>query len=210
MKFRSVIQLWIVGLIFLASAFVYAEDENILTVTPPAGGGPGIYEITISGTRDSDTATVREYTTDIRTMYCHIGEAGCVPSVTVKATIEKGQNPGRSTYLKKFRLLLEESMYYFSFLLQGEGADGNYDKEGKVIMPSSYEYTGFSGLLVGSGRPPVNVSLQNATAEITGTDSFTLRNLGAELSSGEKFNAWGKFRWNPDTLSFELKDAGLQ
>ena len=219
MKFGKIMQLWITGLIFLMSVSVYADDENILTISPSGDAGPGIYEITISGTRDSDTATVSEYTSDIRIMNTDLfgeGVGGGMPTVTVKAAILKGKNSGSSTYRQKFRILLDKpGVYYFSYLLIGEGVGDEYYKSGTVKMPTPpggiFCHDGDNcNIFFVSERPSVNVSLQNVTAEITGTDSFTLRNLGAELGSGEKFNAWGNFRWNPDTLSFELKDAGLQ
>ncbi len=223
MNFRKIMQLWITALMLFASATVYADDENILTISPSGDAGPGIYEITISGTRDSDTATVDGYIADIRIMNPDLlgeGVGGGMPSVTVKAAILKGKNSGSSTYQQKFRILLDKpGVYYFSYLLIGEGVGDEYYKSGTVKMPTPpggiFCHDGDNcNIFFVSERPSVNVSLQNVTAEITGTDSFTLRNLAGETTDSQgvsqKFSAWGNFRWNPDTLSFELKDAGLQ
>lgn len=204
MKFRIATQLCIIGLIFLASASAYADNEDILTISPPEGGGPGIYEITISGVRDYEPLIVRDYEADIRVQDCQYlqGVYGCGASVTVKASISPGQNPalGRSTYQKKFKIFLESRMYYLHFLIEGEGDE--YES-GTVRMPPNYycqdSYGCKFNMLIVNTKPSINLSIQNATAEVSGTDSFTLRNVAAEMGTGEKFGAWGTFRWNPSS-----------
>jgi len=206
MKFGRVTQLWITGLMLFASAFAYAADQDTLTVSPT--GVPGVYELTISGTRDSDTARVSDKTVSISNPYCLMGQTGCISSVNVRALIVTGNNPVSSTYQQKFKVSLEPAVYSFSYLVQGPGVQ---DKSGKVITPPDAIY--FADWLIVGTRPPVSISLQNATAEIGGTDSFTLRNLAAETDRGkgiEKFNVWGTFQWNPNSWSWELKDAGTE
>jgi len=207
MKFGKIMQLWIMGLIFLVSVSAYAADQDTLTVSPT--GVPGVYELTISGTRDSDTARVSDKTVSISNPYCLMGQTGCISSVNVRALIVTGNNPVSSTYQQKFKVSLEPAIYSFSYLVQGPGVQ---DKSGKVITPPDGIY--FEDWLIVDTRPPVSISLQNATAEISGTDSFTLRNLAAETTDSQgvnqKFNTWGKFQWNPNSLSWELKDAGTE
>ncbi len=186
-------------------------ERDVLTISP-SGDAPGMYEIRIRGVRDSDKVEIRSVQASVRRYDNPCAEAVSKDAVclclsdtlVVEAQIRKGTTSGKSTYEKKLKVFLGEGSYYIVYFKLSE--DGK-EFFGRVVSEDSCEP--LNGLHV-TPKSPVNLSLQNATGEISGTDSFTLRNLGAELGSGEKFSAWGKFRWNPDTLSFELKDAGLQ
>ncbi|GEM_PF-2040413 len=232
MKFRRIMRLWIIVLIFFASATISADDcisiipwkaeggvaadTDFLTISPSGDAGPRIYEITISGTRDSDTATVMSYEADIyqSKMVCEEGVIPCNrQDLTVKAVIGRGENSGSSTYQQKFKIFLDQGTYALSFLLPAEG-----DNYGLIRMPPDNvlcrDSCGCKFYLFSvAAKPPVSISLQNATAEISGTDSFTLRNLAAETDRGkgiEKFNVWGTFQWNPSSWSWEIRDGGIQ
>jgi len=189
-------------------------ERDFLTISP-SGNAPGMYEIRIIGSRDADKADVRSVQTsithyDIPCTEEQSADAVCQcmkDSLTVEVQIRKGTNPGRSTYEKKFKVFVGEGLYSLVFKLLEDGKEFF----GRVVTGDSCEPQ--LSLYV-APKTPVNLSLQNATAEISGTDSFTLRNLAAETTDSQgvnqKFNTWGKFQWNPNLLSWELKDAGTE
>jgi len=203
MKFRKIMQLWITGLMFFASVSAYAADQDILTISPPQGGGPGIYKVTVSGDRDSDTAKIFDYSYSVATIAAAYGGI----DVNFYLTIIKGNSPGKSTYQADFGIFLPIGTYGFNLWIRD---DSGQDYRRINIAPAGSNYLS----LYVTEPPVVSVSLQNATAEINGTDSFTLRNLAAETTDSQgvnqKFNTWGKFQWNPNSLSWTLKDAGLE
>lgn len=133
MKFRRIMRLWIIVLIFFASATISADDcisiipwkaeggvaadTDFLTISPSGDAGPRIYEITISGTRDSDTATVMSYEADIyqSKMVCEEGVIPCNrQDLTVKAVIGRGRK-FRQQYLSAEVQNFSGSGYVCSF-----------------------------------------------------------------------------------------------
>jgi len=53
---------------------------------------------------------------------------------------------------------------------------------------------------------PLPIDIQKVNAEISAPDSFTLRNI---LVPGYEDTYWGEFKWNPNRLSFDLENAGV-
>lgn len=209
MKFRKIMQLWIAGLVISVSAVAYAADEDHLTVSPSEKGRPGIFEVTVFGTRDSDKAEIAHYSYSISAASVSSGTNADLDggtSIDFYLTITKGSSSGQSNYQRKFNIFLP--IGYYGLILWVRDSPGR-DYRLIDIAPAGSNY-----MSLAVTEPPISISLQNATAEISGTDSFTLRNFTAEIDRGkgavEKYNAWGKFHWNPYSLSWELKDAGTE
>lgn len=188
MKFGRIMQLWITGLMLSVSAYAYAAEEDTVTVSHL---GSGLYEITVSGIRDSDTVTVGQYSSDISIGDCnYIGPYGCGSDMDVSVVTVSGSNPGRSTYTKKFTVFLQPGSYRFSF-----HADGRLVRNDTLHV---------------NAPTPVGISLRDAAGGITGPDSFTLSDVAAETDTGQQFRAWGTFQWNPSSWSWELKNGGIR
>ena len=176
-----------------------AEDYLIIspsTVDLEAGAfyvRAGKMEITIFGSRDSDKADVIAYSYFVN--YCCGGTYTGIPQLNIKATIEEGENTGKTTYEKKFPIYLRPGLYIFSYRVSNT-LGGDYE----IIDMGGIKYLSVT-------EAPIPISIENVTrGAIVGSDTFLLEGITIPGST-EKY--WGNFKWNPNTLSFELIDAGV-
>ncbi len=196
------------AVVILIAASAYAAEDH-LSISPSSETGViyggmwdldkrviyaenGKFEVTISGTRNSDKVDV----TNISYFVSYItGETNAgIHGLTIKATIWESENPGKSTYERKFPIYLKPGLYVLAFQISNSfGRD--------------WEFVDMDGIKYLYVKDPIRVNIENITgASITESDSFVLEGITVPGST-EKY--WGTFKWNPYTLSFDLIDAGV-
>ena len=213
MNFKIFFRILVIGIVgIFLSASVYA-DEDHLSISPTTlnmepdfyymamdfGTGAfyadtGKLEVTISGTRDSNEAEVMFFSYEVS--HCGGGSLGGGGTfLTIKATIEESGKPGKSTYEKKFPIYLKPGLYRLEFLVNKYL--GSNDWKFVNVHDTRYLYV----------KNPIPINIDNITgASITGSDSFKLEGINVPGNT-EKYR--GSFKWNPNTLSFDLIDAGV-
>jgi len=203
MGFNTFFKIMIIETAILMSAFAYAAEDH-LSISPSTeaegyGSGyakarAGELEITISGDRNSSEVVVVWMRYSVIHRDCPTGPTNCIPNaLKVTATIKEGENPGKSSYERKFPISLEPGTYSVSLYISD--------------LQSDYEPVYADGVLLFVREDPIPLHIENSTGELNGSDSFTLRNIAVP---GHEETFWGLFRWNPKALSFELEDAGVE
>ncbi len=213
MNFKVFFRILVIGIVgIFLSASVYA-DEDHLSISPTTLNmepdiyymvmdyGTGAYyadtgklEVTISGTRDSNEVEIISYSYEVS--HCCGGNiVGGGSILAIKATIQAGGKPGKSTYEKKFLICLEPGLYRVEFLVNKY--QGSTDWKFVNVHDTRYLYV----------KGPIPINIDNITgASISGRDSFKLEGIEVPGNT-EKYR--GSFKWNPNTLSFDLIGAGV-
>lgn len=206
MNCKVFFRILVISTIVLISASAYAAEDH-LSISPSTSdleagmiyARPGKIEVTISGERDSDNTTVVGVSYFVN--YCCGGTSGGALQLAVKAIIEDGENPGKSTYEKKFPVYLEPGRYSLTYQIRNSSSNGDY--EYVSINPSAPG----SSIFLSVTSDPIPINIENITeAAITKSDTFTLKGITVP---GYAETYWGTFKWNPDALSFDLMDAGV-
>ena len=213
MNFKVFFRILVIGIVGIFLSASVCADEDHLSISPTTlnmepdfyymamdyGTGAfysdtGKLEITISGTRDSNEVEV--ISVSYKVSHCGGGNIGGGGStLTIIATIREGEKPGKSTYETKFPIYLEPGLYELHFFVDNflDSNDWKYVN----VNDTRYLYV----------KSPIPINIDNITgASITGSDSFKLEGIKVP-GNAEKYR--GSFKWNPNTLSFDLIDAGV-
>jgi hypothetical protein len=202
MKNKLMIILCLPLILLILSAFSYA-DETYLSISPSPvydedkylfSMRQGIYEFTVSGTRDVDISMSN---IGFRMNYIVADNPpyGNAPSLEFYVNVIPG-NPGIKSFEKKIKIYLPEGLFHLKLLVAE-----NYSEYRVVDIQLGGRYL----KTLGVDGYPVSVDISECSAKLNGKDSFTLDNL---ILPGYEGRYWGTFQWNPDDLLWELKHAG--
>ena len=183
----------ILFLFFLLMSVSYASDNHI-SIEPLGLGQDGLYEITLSGERFSEECWVGHSGHEIffpaPDLY-----GGLILFANIK--VKPGPSSERCSFSTTMIVYLPPATYTVELRI--------YTNFG---LPEAAEFTSNlednQHLYVEKSSVPIDI--QNVNAEIHIPDSFTLRNI---LVPGYEDTYWGEFEWNPDRLSFDLENAGV-
>ena len=202
MKYKMA--MWIMGFITLFSVQGYAAEEKI-TFTPSEPTRPGMVEITVSGVTDSDEVSVDHFAYTVG-----IGDAGAdgAAGIAIYAAIRKSTKPGNSRYTQSVKLFLGAGIYGVSFYNKEYNQIDQTGPDGWRVL---HDYSTYRLAVVSPGfylhESPLTVSIEKSSLEPKGSDTFTAHQVSLPGYDGLY---WGTFQWNPYTLSWTLKDAGLE
>ena len=201
------ITMLITGFIILFSIQSYAAEEKI-TFTPTRESAQ-LFDITVSGKTDSQKVVVvhkaylEEMTEACPDIVCENPNlcVGGVRSIKLYIAIKKCGNSGSADYIQSFKWY---SYYGMPTVVQ------LYVREN----PAHDEYTDYDSYKLAATEypsymlgPATEISIGKTTFEVSGTDTFTAHQVSLPGYDGLY---WGTFQWNPYTLSWTLKDAGVE